>query len=121
MLFLHNKGQMYLPNPTKLFGSEYLTMDIPYRTVSESDEGKYYYLRQDFRLTQIHWKALDQESLRCDESDDKSQATENVTVSKCIVSYLEKEIGCSMGLMGQQLETNRFEMYTLLSHQKTLI
>ena len=29
MLFFYNRGQMYLPNPTKLFGSEFLLIDLP--------------------------------------------------------------------------------------------
>ena len=106
MLFFHNKGQMYLPNPTKLFGSEYLTMDLPYGSDS-GEAGKYLYFRQDFRLSQIRWKAVDQESLRCEDKPEK-HPTQNGTVTDCIVSYLESEVGCSMGLQGHQQGLNRF-------------
>ena len=60
---------------------------------------------QDFRFTRVHWKALDNEKQRCDSQ--RSYKEENNTVTECIVAYLEKEIGCSMGLQGSNPHVGR--------------
>ena len=105
MLFFYNKGQMYLPNPTKIFGSEFLLIDLPDSPLASGNDGKYQYYAQDFRLTQVHWKALDYEKQRCDTKT--SYRDENNLVSECIVGYLEKKIGCSMGLKGSKNQIER--------------
>ena len=62
---------------------------------------------QDFRFTRVHWKALDNEKQRCDSQ--RSYAEENNTVTECIVAYLEREIGCSMGLQGSNPNVRRYK------------
>ena len=36
MIFFYNKGQMYIPNPTKIFGSEFLLIDLPSNALTHS-------------------------------------------------------------------------------------
>ena len=43
MLFFYNKGQMYLPNPTKLFGSEFLLIDLPDSISQTGGNDSYHY------------------------------------------------------------------------------
>ena len=86
---------MYIQNPTKLYGSEYFRISLP---SGEHTNGNGYY--QQFRLSQIHWKAVDQKSQRCE--DRQSYLKRNKTVAECINNYLEQEIGCSMGLQGSR-------------------
>ena len=47
MLFFYNKGQMYLPNPTKLFGSEFLLIDLPDSISQTAENGGYQYNQVD--------------------------------------------------------------------------
>ena len=47
MLFFYNKGQMYLPNPTKLFGSEFLLIDLP-DSISQTEGDEQYQYKQVF-------------------------------------------------------------------------
>ena len=103
MIFFYNKGQMYIPNPTKIFGSEFLLIDLPNNALThsphnESHLAKYQYFKQDFVLSNVHWKAIDHKRQRCDNT--RSFMDEENSVSQCIVNYLEDEIGCSMGLYG---------------------
>ena len=106
MIFFYNKGQKHFPNPTKIFGSEFLLIDLPNTALAnDPSEGKYQYFKQDFYLTQMHWKAIDHKKQRCDNS--RSYKEEENSVSECIVGYLEREIGCSMGLYGSKKENKR--------------
>ena len=50
----------------------------------------------NYPLKQIHWKMLDQENQPCKQD---TQSAGNVT--KCIMDFLEREIGCSMILQGR--------------------
>ena len=93
---LYNKDQMYLPNP-KTFGTEMFRIQLPYGATSAVN-GTYQIYEQDFRVTQIHWRALDNKKSRCD--DTKSSDDKDVNTSTCIVKYFEKETNCSMALKG---------------------
>ena len=46
MLFFYNKGQMYFPNPTKIFGSEFLLIDLPDSHSLWGEDGQYRYYKQ---------------------------------------------------------------------------
>ena len=50
MLFFYNKGQMYFPNPTKLFGSEFLLLDLPDSTTQTGEDGHYQYNQVDLQV-----------------------------------------------------------------------
>lgn len=99
MVFFYNKGQMFLPNPTKLFGSEFHLFGLPEKKLTNQ------YYRQKFKLTQTHWKALNTDNQRCD--DEHLSTDDNIAVTECIIGYLEGEIGCSMGLQGGKPEAKR--------------
>ena len=92
---LYNKGQMFLPNP-KIFGTDMLRIKLPDEARSVDNGTSYNVYRQDFRMTQIHWKALDNAKQRCD--DKHSSLDVSINTTACIVEYLEKEINCSMVL-----------------------
>ena len=93
---LYNKDQMYLPNP-KIYGTEMFRIQLPFEARSAVN-GTYQIYEQDFRMTQIHWKALDNKKLRCD--DTKTSTDRNVNTTTCIIEYLETESNCSMALRG---------------------
>ena len=49
-----------------------------------------------YPLKQIHWKMLDQEKQPC-----KQDTGSAGNVTKCIMDFLEREIGCTMILQGR--------------------
>ena len=95
---VYNKGQMYLPNP-KIYGTETFRIQLPLEARSAVN-GTYQVYKQDFRLTQIHWRALDNKKIRCD--DKHTSMDKNVNTTTCIVEYLENESNCSMALSGSK-------------------
>ena len=54
-----------------------------------------------YNLERIHWKTLNTESERCDESESEP----NTTI--CITRYIEQSVGCSMGYHGTDPEKER--------------
>ena len=95
-IFIHNKDQMYLPKLDQLFGSYYVPLMIPQEYI-----GKGLCLDKQYQLRRTHWRTLDRERLRCD-----AEKTEANTTG-CITNFLEKEIGCSMGLQGADHKIKR--------------
>ena len=80
---------MHFPKPDNIFGSAYIIVDIRDVLLKEAlnDTGLYQYLELERTL----WKSLDTPEKKCD--------MENVVnTTKCITSFLEQTIGCSMGL-----------------------
>ena len=97
MVFAYNADQMFLPNLDKKFGSHYLKVDAP----KKAKFGAVYHYSQDYRISRTYWKQLDTAELRCDPMGTTSNTT------KCITSYLENKIRCSMGLQGSDPEMKR--------------
>ena len=93
---IYNKGQMYLPNP-KIFGTDMIRVKL---SIEPLKNGTSQHFTQDFRMTQIHWKALDNPKQRCKEKH--TSLDENINTSACIVEYLEKQSNCSMALKGSE-------------------
>ena len=85
---------MYFPKIDEIYGSEfiYLRVDEAMHTANTS------YV-QSFKIRKTHWKALDTPEKRCDEEYSEANTTQ------CLTSYLERTVGCSMGISGgdQQL------------------
>ena len=88
-LFLYNKDQVYIPNTSNVYGSDYITIEKP-----EAEDGKHYSQYWSYPLNRVHWKAVDQDYQRCDDKQ-----TIGAT-SKCLAGFLEGRIGCSMHLQG---------------------
>ena len=57
---------------------------------------------QIYRLERTHWKTLNTGNQRCDEEN----ATHNTT--QCITRYIEKKVGCSMGMYGTDPDIKRY-------------
>ena len=94
---------MYLPQYEKAFGSAFLTIDLPNHGFNtERDPNNSYSYSQNYVLKRTHWKALDYEEQRCGHEGNAGSTT------KCITKYLEREIGCSMGLLGSSPTLTRF-------------
>ena len=102
-MFLYNKGQIYLPNYEKAFGSEFLKLKLPH--YSQRKKSTLYRYSQDYLLKRMHLKALDKEQQRCDQDDSAGNTT------KCITEYLEQKIGCSMDLQDSSSVVPRFYPY----------
>ena len=79
---------MYFPKVDEIYGSEliYLRVDRPPNQTT--------IYQQTYKMTKTHWEAMDTADKRCDNTDLWTNTTQ------CITSYLEHEIGCSMGLAG---------------------
>ena len=103
-IFIYNKGQMYLPQYEKAFGSEYIKLKLAHNQWERKKSTEYRYA-QDFMLKRTLVKALDKEDKRCDEKDNSGNTT------KCITEYLEREIGCTMHLLGSNSQIPRCYQY----------
>lgn len=91
--FIHNKGQMYFIKQDKPFGSYYFPLAMP------SDK-KVIWIA-NYELERTHWKTLNTENERCDETDSEANTT------KCITRYIEQSVGCSMGYHGTDPKLER--------------
>ena len=86
-VFVYNPNQMFLPNMDRVFGSHFLKIVRP-----GSSYKKNHY--QEYDISRTHWKSMDRTEFRCNSHINKENTT------KCLAEYLEKKIGCSMGLQG---------------------
>ena len=98
MVLVHNKGQMYFPRPDKIFGSDYIILDIAEIIQKETlnETGLYQY----FELERTFWKSLNTTEKRCDMGN-------TAHTTKCITNFLEQTIGCSMGLAESNPDVKR--------------
>ena len=96
-IFLHNKGQMYFPKFDEIYGSNLKTIKIKKELIEKNAS----VFMMDYEVKMMHWKALDTEDKRCDNSN-----LGNVT--GCIAKYIEKEIGCSMNLALSEPNLERY-------------
>ena len=99
-IFVHNKGQMLFPRTDNVFGSHTYDLDWDPQEVTIKDYGLISF-RQRFELELTDSKTIDIPDRRCD-TENKANTTE------CIANFLEDSIGCSMGLAGSRIETERF-------------
>ena len=99
-IFAHNKGQMLFPRHDNIFGSHTYDMDWDPERVSVNKAYGRISFRQHLELERIHLKAIDTPEARCD-VENKDNTTE------CIAKYLEDSIGCSMGMAGSRMKTER--------------
>ena len=93
LIFLHDKGHMYMPRVDRIFGSEYIVI---HKSTWENETAYYQY--HEFGRT--HWKSLDTQDKRCD-VENRYNAT------KCITLFLENSIGCSMGMAESNRDVKR--------------
>ena len=80
---------MYFPKVDGIYGSDliYLVFDN-----LMSKTGKKRCFGQSHKIEKTHWNALDTSDKRCDPSSSVAKTTQ------CLTRYLERTIGCSMGL-----------------------
>ena len=93
-MLLHNRDQIYVPKTDEIYGSE-LTVLTPEMRPAGTTAVKSY------KLKRTRVKSLDTPTKRCDSNGSKA----NVTA--CITRYLERMIGCSMGLVRSDKEAPR--------------
>ena len=100
MIFMHDKGHMFQPRADKIFGSDYILMEMQEQIAERTGNGTdtLYYQYHEFGRT--HWKSLDTPEKRCD-SENKYNAT------KCITHFLESSMGCSMSMAESDREMKR--------------
>ena len=101
LLFLHNKGHMFFPRADGSFGSDYVYLQVP----EFVDNGTIYH--QLFKFNRAHWKSLDSEEKRCDVGN-------NNYLTKCVASFLDNLIGCSMGIAQSDNYLNRWHELRLI-------
>ena len=99
MIFVHEKGHLYLPRPDKIFGSSYLWFKKQLFEKEGIKNGTDYMVVYDIQRT--YWEALDSKEKRCDE-DNKNHTTE------CITQFLENLIGCSLGMAEGGNQVDRY-------------
>ena len=93
-IFIHNKGQMHFPKVDKIFGSEYISIDMTekFRQAKKEERFQQVAFRQTYELSRMRWKTLDTPEKRCDDKNMSPNTTE------CITHFVENSIGCSMGM-----------------------
>ena len=84
---------MYFVKKNNPFGSYYFYLEMP-----NDREVKWY---TSYQLERTRWKTLNTENERCDDTDSDPNMT------KCITGYLERSVGCSMGLHGTDPDMER--------------
>ena len=97
-IFLHNKDQMYFPKLDETYGSSVQTIKFKKELIEKNASSMF---MMDYQVKMTHWKALDTEEKRCDNSNSAGNVT------GCIAKYIEKEIGCSMNLALSDLNVER--------------
>ena len=78
---------MYFPKFDEIYGSSLQTIKIKKEWIEKNAS----VFMMDYEVKMMHWKALDTEDKRCDNSNSGN-------VTGCIAKYIENEIGCSMNL-----------------------
>ena len=92
-VFIHNKDQMYFPKIDKIFGSEFMALQVDSARMKKvKEENTTYRIMTTYSMVKTHWKALDTPLKRCIKENEEANTTQ------CIVKFLEHNIGCSMGL-----------------------
>ena len=96
MIFIHNKGHMFLQRGDRIFGSEYIILQKE-ELKKHIKNGTDY--TQTYEIKRTYWESLNSEEKRCD-NENKNHAT------RCITNFLENLIGCSIGMAesGMKLE-----------------
>ena len=87
---------MYFPKLDEIYGSSPHTIKIKKELIERNAS----VFIMDYEVKMMHWKALDTEDKRCDNSNSGN-------VTGCIAKYIEKEIGCSMNLALSDLNVER--------------
>ena len=102
--FLHNENQFWAPNSKNIWGSKH---DVVILKKCDPTIG----CHRLYELSRIHWKAMDYEKQRCDETGLNSNTT------KCIHNLVRDRMGCYIPIdnmepngkplchTGQQFET----------------
>ena len=91
-VFIHNKDQMYFPKIDKIFGSEFIALQVDSARMNAKEKNTSYHIFDSFNMAKTHWKALDTPLKRCKSENREANTTQ------CIIRFLEQNIGCSMGL-----------------------
>ena len=101
-VFMHNKDQMYIPKIDKIFGSEFLSLQVDSARMKKAKEqGTAYHISTVYNMAKTHWKALDTPLKRC------RSETKEANTTTCIVQFLENKIGCSLGLAKSNSKVKR--------------
>ena len=102
-IFIHNRGQMYFPKKDKIFGSDYMSVQVDSAHVKTGmKDGKLFYIVATYKMAKTHWKALDRNTKRC-----MSENYKEANTTKCITEYLENKVGCSVVLSGSNSKIKR--------------
>ena len=103
-IFIHNRGQMYFPKMDKIFGSNFMALQVDSARVKKGmAEGKIFHIMSTYKMEKTHWKALDTNTKRCISDNYKEANT-----TKCITEFLENKVACSVGLPGSNSKIKRY-------------
>ena len=79
--FLHNENQLWVPNSKNIWGSKHEHISLKKCNAKIG-------CHRHYELKRIHWKAMDYEKQRCDETGLNSNATH------CIHNLVRERMGC---------------------------
>ena len=102
-VFMHNKDQMYVPKIDKIFGSEFLALQVDSARMKSLELGSAYDITTVHKISKTHWKAIDTPHKRC------SYENKEANTTQCISQFFENKIGCSMGLSKSNSQFKRYQ------------
>ena len=103
-IFIHNRDQMYFPKMDKIFGSDYMSLQVDSARVKRGiNEGKNFYIMTTYKVAKTHWKAMDTNNKRC-----ISHNYDEGNTTKCITEFLENKVACTVGLPGSNSKIKRY-------------
>jgi hypothetical protein len=82
-IFVHNMDQMYIPNQSRLYRSDFKEILLENNEKGHSAQ---------ISLSKKRWKALDHEANRCEAQ------SQNPGTSACITDFIENSVGCTTSL-----------------------
>ena len=100
-VFIHNKDQMYFPKMDRIFGSDFIYIEVDNPRMKAKPNGTGYIIKQHYNMAKTHWKAMDTPLKRCR----SNKFTANTT--QCLTQFLEHNIGCSIGLARSDTQVKR--------------
>ena len=87
-----------------IYGYDWIELDLDKDKMKKiQDESTTNTAYSSFRIERTHWRRLNTDQKKCDES----MTTASANTTQCIIKYVEDSFGCSMGLNGSNPNIQR--------------
>ena len=93
---MHNRNQIFIPKMDNIYGSELIFLPVSREMRQLGTSGL-----QPYKIKRTLVKGLNKPEERCDED------ISGAHITQCITRYLEKQAGCSIGLLRSDTKAPR--------------